>query len=509
MRRPLPTLTWLALAAVMALGVASHHQLTAQESDEPQLRVPGDPQHMENLARAAVEQLDYVPGEVIVKFKEGLPEGGEQRVLASALVFRRAPKTKWIGDAVVLYLEPGMDTISVATTLAEDPDVEYAEPNYIRQLHWRPNDTYYSEQWNLQALDMERAWDINRGASGDVVVAVIDSGMAYKDITFQYYYWTGRVFARVLVPFAAADDLMTDGRVVSPWDFLWVDESPVDMTSHGTHVAGTIGQLTNNGRGVAGIASNVRLMPLKVCYGQWDLQFARGSQGRPGFIPYKSEDSRGCCDDATVSAIRYAADQGADVINLSLGGPAPNPFIRDALIYAIQKGVFIAAAMGNDYLKGNPIEYPAAYADDLDGMVSVGAVNRSLTRAYYSSTGPHIELVAPGGDICSQSLDCTGYSGGIWQQTLDGYYFDYPTSWLIIPQFDVLDYVSIQGTSMATPHVAGAAALLISQGITHPAAVEAALKRTARDLGPKGFDQEYGYGLIQPRNALRGLGWVR
>jgi serine protease len=496
-------MTSLALAALVswALALALGSRVVAQEDAEVAVRTPADPEHARNLVRAAREGLDHVPGEVIVKFRDGFPSGAEARAVASALSLRREPAVRWIGDAALVLLEEEPDALAAAEALAAEPQVEYAEANYLYRLHARPNDPFYGEQWNLEVLDMERAWAINPGGSSDVVVAVVDTGLAFQTASYRFLYWDGRAFVPVVVPFAEADDLIAPGRVVSPTDFIWGDDKPLDMVGHGTHVAGTIGQLTNNGRGVAGMASNVRIMPLKVCFGPWDVQFWYNGQGVEGWAEL---DDEGCDTASVAAAVRFAADNGAKVINLSLGGPQPSSALRDAIAYAVQKGVFVAAAMGNEFEEGNPVSYPAAYAGDIGGLVSVGAVGRSLTRASYSNTGPHVELAAPGGDSAPQ-----GCAGLVAQQTLNPSSFAYPPALLRVPRFDVLGYMCQMGTSMATPHVAGAAALLISQGITSPAAVEAALRRFARDLGPAGLDDEYGSGLIQPRDALRGLGLAR
>jgi serine protease len=158
--------------------------------------------------------------------------------------------------------------------------------------------------------------------------------------------------------------------------------------------------------------------------------------------------------------------------------------------------------MGNEFEEGNPVNYPAADAQFIDGAMSVGAVGRSLRRAFYSSTGSHIEVAAPGGDV----LD-GGVAGTIWQATISP--FDSDPELVTFPRFDRYVEKPQQGTSMAAPHVSGTAALIISQGVTSPAAVEALIKATARDLGAAGFDTEYGYGLVQPRRALFGFGVSR
>jgi serine protease len=176
--------------------------------------------------------------------------------------------------------------------------------------------------------------------------------------------------------------------------------------------------------------------------------------------------------------------------------------LRDALAYAVSKGAFVAIAMGNSHEKGDPVEYPAAYAADIDGVMSVGSVGPSLARAYYSSTGSHIEISAPGGNDREGGL-----SGMIWQGTI--LQSDSDPETVIFPRFDRYAETPFEGTSMAAPHVAGIAALIASQGVTAPAAIESLIKKTARDLGTPGRDSDYGYGLIQPRAALFGFGVAR
>jgi len=232
--------------------------------------------------------------------------------------------------------------------------------------------------------------------------------------------------------------------------------------------------------------------------------------------------------------IRYAADNGAKIINMSLGGEGPSncgvnprqdgcaPVIEDAIKYAVGKGVFIAIAAGNDFEDGNPKEILAEIASRVQGAVSVAAVDRNATaadhhclgtllspacHAYYSSSGSWVELSAPGG-----SERGFGRDGYVWQQTFDFTFTDtflLPPAQFKAPRFDVIAYIGNIGTSMATPHVSGLAAMLMQQGITGPAAVEEALEKFALDLGAAGRDDLYGYGLVDARNTLRGLGLTR
>jgi serine protease len=295
------------------------------------------------------------------------------------------------------------------------------------------------------------------------------------------------------VPFAAAPDLDGANRFASPRDFIWETSDPLDLDGHGTHVAGTVGQLTNNGVGVAGMAFNVRIMPVKVIAGIWDAIFGSPRVGT---------------DDVVARGVRYAVDNGAKVINLSIGRSGrPAPAVHEAIAYAVSRGAFVVVAGGNSFEEGNDIERFAEFAPDIDGMVAVGAIGRDRRRAFYSNTGPYIELVAPGGNT-----RVGGTGGGILQQTFD---FDFVDTFLRgpsqyrAPRFDMFAYDFLQGSSMAAPHVAGFAAMLMQQGITSPAAIEAAMKRYAVDLGEPGRDNEYGYGLINPRASLRGLGLAR
>jgi serine protease len=367
-----------------------------------------------------------------------------------------------------------------------------------------PNDPLYAEQWNFPAIDMERAWDLNPGAAPSIVVAVIDSGVAYRNAVLRRNIpaWRGTdgvtVFSfpalgTVDIPFAAAPDLAGPDRFVAPRDFIWNDTDPLDLDGHGTHVAGTIGQLTNNSVGVAGMAFNVRIMPVKVIDSIWDDILGSPFEGT---------------DDVVARGVHYAVDNGAKVLNLSIGraGP-PSPLLQEAIVYATSHGAFVAIAAGNDFEDGNPTEWPAAYAPSIQGAVAVGAIGRDRQRAYYSSTGPYVELVAPGGN---QRIG--GTTAGILQQTYDFAFVDTyvngPTRYGP-PRFDIFSYQFLQGTSMSTPHVAGFAALLMQQGITSPDAIEAAMEKFATDLGPAGMDPQYGYGLINPRASLRGLGLAK
>jgi serine protease len=392
------------------------------------------------------QEPEWVPNEIIVKFKNDVPKNHidqvNRRHRTSALYtspfvgFKRlkTPPDRTPREAVELY--------------NSEPDVEYAELNYYAYAHFEPpNDPFYYLQWHFNdpcaGINIESAWDITTG-DPNVIIAVLDTGIAYE--TYKN--------------FVQAPDL-ANTRFVSGYDFVNNDGHPNDDDGHGTHVTGTIAQSTNNEVGVAGIAYNCSIMPVKVL-------------SRRGEAPYTT----------IAEGVYFAADNGADIINLSLGGPYDSITLRDAIAYAYNKGVTIICSAGNDGAGAPPI-YPAAY----DAYcIAVGATRYDQTRAYYSTTGSFVDLTAPGGDIdVDQNGD--GYVDGILQQTFG-----------INPKD--LGYWFYEGTSMAAPHVSGVAALLISIGATGPDAVREALEATAEDLGIPGKDAEYGWGLINAFAAL-------
>jgi len=440
----------------------------------------------------------YLNGSVIVKFRLGTSPAAQQAMLAS-VDGNGTPDLPYAAFDIVA-LDPAADPEEVARRLNAQPDVEYAQARYRVRPLFVPNDPLYPQQWNYRTLDMERAWDINPGAAASVTVAILDSGLAYRNITLSFTTSQQRIdgtlfrsLGTIEVPFAAAPDLGGADRFVSPYDFIWDDDTPVDMDGHGTHVAGTIGQLTNNSVGAAGMAFNVKLMPVKVIDSFWDAYFESPFIGT---------------DDVVARGIRYAVDNGAKVLNMSIGrtGPAA-PVVQDAVAYAVSRGAFVSVAAGNEFREGNQVDRLAEFAPQIAGMVSVSAVGRDRLRAGYSTTGSYIELAAPGGDATRG-----GSSAAILQQSYDFSFvetYDLESGSIRAPRFDIFAYTFFQGTSMAAPHVSGLAAMLIQQGITNPAAIEAAMKRYATDLGAAGRDDEYGHGLVNPRASLRGMGLLR
>ncbi len=418
-------------------------------------------------APAAAE--DYVPGEVIVKYRDGTSAGAEEVVEEEAGAETEAVLP---GGSEQLAIEDGESVAETVDELREDPNVAYAVPNLVAHAaRFIPNDPGVGLQWNLFedfGVGMPEAWPLAAaaGAPGGrgAVVAVLDSGVAFENY---------RRYRR-------APDL-SRSSFVGGHDFIEGDNHPNDSFGHGTHVAGTIAQSTNNGQGVAGIAYNAKVMPLRVL------------------------DSHGLGDSVAIAqAIRYAARRGADVINLSVEfddyvGASQIPDILAAIRFAHRRGVVMVAAAGNDEFGGGRVAYPARARE----VIAVGATTDNGCMAWYSNRGRELDLAAPGGGVDADPQDpaelafCRPHERGqsIFQQTFTR---RQPTRFRLVRRYD--------GTSMASPHVAGVAALVIASGKLgpHPSplAVQQHLQATARDLGAPGPDSRYGFGLVDASRAL-------
>jgi serine protease len=453
------------------------------------------PQLEDQWATDATTGAQYRRGQLLVRFRNGSNTTARTQALQRSGASRVATMplpANW--ELVAVPEDPPL--ADTAAALMRSGTADEVSLNYRATKHqFRPNDEGFSLQWNFDAINLPLAWQINPGATNNVVVAVIDTGMNTVNGTFGLRNPLGGTLP---IRFSTVPDLVTDGRIVSPYDFVYGDTQPLDTEGHGTHVAGTIAQQTNNNIGAAGVAYNVKLMPLKVLASSWDALFLN----RPTGGAYAD----------IAAAIRYAADNSANIINMSLGGTASATIVRDAIQYAVGKGVFVSMSAGNDAEDGNPMTYPAAYASNIAGAVAVGAVNRSLKRATYSTFHDYVEICAPGGQI-ETSMD---FQRGITQVTYDEsatLAFFSPADLLTFlrlgfrPTFDRFELTPYDGTSMASPHAAGVAALLYSQGIHNPAAIEAAIKKFAKSISAT--KDECGAGLIDARAALRGLGLSR
>ena len=413
---------------------------------------------------------DYVPGEVIVHYENGTTAGAEAGVEAET---GTDTEQDLPGRSEQLSIEDGQSVQTTIAELEDDPSVAYAVPNWrVRAAGFEPNDPDFPRQWNLFGpfgINMPDAWELaaQQGAPGGrgATVALLDSGVAYERYRF----------------YRRAPDLHR-GTFTRGWDFIGHDRHPNDAFGHGTHVAGTIAQATNNGRGPAGIAYGAKIMPLRVL------------------------DWLGLGDSATIArAIRYAARRRVDVINLSVDFDArvrasDIPDVLAALRYARRKGSVVVAAAGNE--AGLAVAYPARASQ----AIAVGATTVTGCEADYSNAGSDIDIVAPGGgedaENAASAWDRRHCRPGLFgkpilQQTFrrEGWVRSFG-----LPR----DY---EGTSMASPHVAAVAALVIASGRLGenppPQAVEEHLEATARDAGRPGFDPYYGHGLVDAAAALR------
>jgi serine protease len=319
----------------------------------------------------------------------------------------------------------------VRAAVAGLPGVRFVEDDPVKFALATPNDSRYGEQYGPAMMGAHAAWDVAGYGSSAVKVAVLDTGIrrTHQDFTPASRFLTGR-------------------------DYVDDDNDPNDRCGHGTHVIGTVGASTNNSLGVAGM-SQASILPMKV------LDLVGGLLG----VTCTGNGS----DIAT--AIRAAADQGAKVISMSLGGGG-STVEKEAVTYAWSKGSLIVAAAGNDG-GNNSVDYPAAYPES----IAVGALTSSKTRASYSDGGPQLDIAAPGSNVLST------YSS------------------------NDASYSSLSGTSMATPHVAGALALALGcapAGTTNVAARDA-LYATAEDLGASGRDDIYGHGLARVDRLVQRL----
>lgn len=414
--------------------------------------------------------IECVPGELVVAAQAGSP-APEFLADHGLREKQRIPD----GPALVSFDLPAsldtraarLATLQRVRALAEDASVEYAEPNVI----WRaqgnpvltPNDSHYTLQWDMPLMRLPEAWFLTTGDAA-VIVAVLDTGeQPHPDLVANQI--AGYDF---ISSAASAGD--GDGIDADPTDEG--DGDGVTPNSfHGTHVSGTISAASNNNLGVAGVSWSSKLMSLRVL----------GADGGTSFD----------ISNAIKYAARIANNSGtlppvrANVINMSLGGPSFSSVVQSAVTQARNAGVVLFASAGNE--NHSAPNYPAAYS----GVISVAAVDLNANRAPYSNFGPTIDIAAPGGDA-SVDLDNDGYVDGILSTMMDG----------TTPPFLPI-YAFYQGTSMACPHAAGLAALMLAAEPTlTPAEIESLLKSTAVDLGAPGRDDLYGNGLIDAYEAV-------
>ena len=394
------------------------------------------------IRRAPVGAPRAAPDEVLVKFNPGVfIQAAEIHQQVGTVQVKQLRRT----GVTLVRIVSGESLSAVLVRYRSDPRVAYAEPNYYRYLDTAgpsqvtPNDPRYAEQWNFTHINLPAAWNIATG-SGLVIVAAIDRGiLPHEDLS---------------------------GVVVGGYDFADRTTNPspncanTGDAGHGTAVAGIIAAATNNGVGVAGVnwggLGSTRIMPLQIF-----------------------EDVSSICSTTSariIEAIEYAADHSARVINMSFGGEPGDPRSQaeqDAVNYAYNTGVVLVASAGNhgvEICTPSTGRWPVGY----NNVVGVAATTIADARATYSNYGACIDLAAPGGNSANGVL-------GTWGTTAS------PSQ-----------YVYLSGTSFAAPHVSGLAALMISRGVTGPAAIQSIMQSTATNLSDPGT----GAGLINAGAAL-------
>jgi len=402
------------LAAAVLLSIVP---ASAGERKVPARSRGSSAQDRSNSLLSAPALGDFVPGEILVTFEPQVARATRSSALTRSVAGAELD-AKLTPTVAVVEVSAGTNVRAAAARLRRDPTVAWAEPNWYRQPLVLPNDPAIGLQWGLTKANVTSAWNTEAGDEG-TVIAIIDTGVDADHPDLSDNLWTnlGEIPGNEV-----DDDANGYEDDIYGWDFVQQDATPQDLLNppddagHGTHVAGIAASEWNNNQGGSGVCPECSLMIL------------RAGTGAAGFP-----------SSHVVAAIRYAADNGADVINLSIGGPQWGKAERNALKYAIGKGSLIVAAAGNedrnndtiDYSPGFPYgpSYPASY--DLPGVISVAASTVGDGYAGFSNVGRYsVDLAAPGAGIYSTVPNDT--------------------------------YATFNGTSMSSPFVAGLAGLLRS-----------------------------------------------
>ena len=492
---PLSSLAPAAIVLIAALGMASTAVAQAPSPDgEIADKAPfkecldGQTPTTENIPAVDISDMDEIPDdlfvmdtnpyydEVVIDFADQL---SEERILAfgeaMGLDLRLNSPFSAASNLYVAKVEEGAVPYVKDCLRASAPEgkilhiqenFEYRVPDSWRAtfeldptdgdsdgemgaLDFVPDDPLYQFQWNFKQIGAERAWETSTGK--DIVVAVIDTGVTVE---------TNKKRGIKVGPD------MKDVATVPGYDFVDNSDFVYDGHGHGTHVAGTIAQATNNGFGVAGLAHDAKIMPLRVLN---DRGFGSVSD--------------------IADAVRFAADNGADVINMSLGGPLPSFVLKRAIDHAHDKGTLVVSAAGNAGKRAP--SYPAAYKNSM----AIAATQYDQHTTFYSQWGDFVDIAAPGGNTrVDQNGD--GRPDGIMQET-------HPRG----GKTDQHEFALYMGTSMASPHVAAAAAMVIAAGVTGPENVKQVLLDTADDSMRKHYDdkefaERYGAGLLRVDAAV-------
>ncbi|MBU6427403.1 MAG: S8 family serine peptidase [Cyanobacteria bacterium REEB65] len=416
--------------------------------------------------------------EIVLRFQGGV-SAASQNALAAR--FGATVKTGSLPAAARWTLPVGTDPVPVVQQLQQNPAIKFAEPNYLRHVLGTPGysapEYDANQQWNLEQIKAPEAWQqyfsADHPPGKGVLVAVIDSGVDVrhpdlapniaKDASGNV-----RFLDEVHPTPDATMDIDDQGRNFD-WDTAYQDANHPgpDGHGHGTHVAGIIAAAAGDGG-----------------YGGVDLV---GVAPAATILPVKAMHCDGGGDDWTISnAIVDAANDGAKIENLSIGGPDPSQLLEDSLTYARNKNVLVVIAAGNAPPDGAPVYYPAAYP----GMVAVGAVDRNDVYQSYSNFGPQLALVAPGGTVDEST-------GGVFS-TLPTYGSELASEvGATIPGFG-----RVSGTSQAAPHVAGVAALLWSLDPDLTADQVRDRLLVSADKIPGANSDQQGWGRVNALNAL-------
>ncbi|HUB32965.1 MAG TPA: S8 family peptidase [Bryobacteraceae bacterium] len=424
------------LSVALLLGAAG----LIVTGQDPQMDAPPPPP-------AVAAQAESVPNEIVVDLRDDITDGqiaDLQRQFGIVLRYKSPLSVKH--KLMVGTVDPARRD-AVIEAMRHHPLVEAVDRQDIYRLQNRtfvPNDPNYKDQWHLKMIGMEEAWTYTKGYGA--TVAVIDSGVGFMQ---------GNAYMR--------PQDFTEMKFRAGHDWVDGDDMPAaeDEHAHGTHVAGTIAESTDNGVLGAGVAPEAAIVPLRIA------------------------DAQGRADtDNFAEALQYLADNPTNVANMSMGSPRPNQVLERALKMAYDKNVTLVCSAGNSP-RGQPVlMYPAGYKE----CISVSAVGPSGLIAFYSHWGPTLDIAGPGGDQSQRDED------GVCQNTIvteRGRKYD--------------GFVCLQGTSMAAPHVTGVAALLAAEGIKTPKEIRSILRKTATGGQPAATADHYGAGVLNAAKAVKSV----